>query len=84
MEGVWDGGGGLEVEFVGLDMTDEMIKGVVAENRDANAFTHTVDRDSEAQAFQAVSEALGADRVRDCRGPKAKLMWEQPEPEDDA
>lgn len=84
MDGVWDDGGGLEVSYVGVDLTEETIEGVVAGNRDNNAFTDTVEAESESDAFRALAESLDAYHVWDCRGAKAVRVYTQPDEEDDA
>lgn len=84
MDGVWDDGGGLEVEFVGVDLSEAAIEGVVRGNRDNNAFTSTVQAESEIEAFRALCEELSADSVWDCRKGKPRRVYTPPEDEDDA
>ncbi|MEU7155995.1 hypothetical protein AB0A98_06060 [Streptomyces chrestomyceticus] len=74
MDGVWDDGGGLNVGYVGVGLSEAAIEGVVAGNRDYNAFTHTVEAESEADAYQALGEELDADCVWDCRGGGRRRM----------
>ncbi|WP_424863048.1 hypothetical protein [Streptomyces sp. MMS24-I29] len=84
MDGVWDDGSGLEVEYVGVDLSEAAIEGVVAGNRDNNAFTHTVEAESEVDAFQALGEELDAESVWDCQRGKPRRVFSQPEGEEDA
>ena len=84
MDGVWDDGGGLEVTYVGVDLSEEMIAGVVAGNSNNNAFTDTVEAETEKDAFRALADSLDAYSVWDCRGAKAQLVYTQPDEEDDA
>ncbi|MYR62432.1 hypothetical protein GTY54_41615 [Streptomyces sp. SID625] len=84
LDGVWDDADGLEVTYVGVDLSEEMINRVVAGNSDDNAFTDTVEAESVAEAFQALAESLDAYSVWDCRGAKARRVYTQPEDGDDA
>lgn len=82
MDGVWDDGGGLEVGYVGVDLSEAMIKRVIALNRDNNAFTHTVEAESETEAFRVLAEEMDADSVWDCRHGKPRKVYTLPEDED--
>ncbi|WP_434598182.1 hypothetical protein [Streptomyces sp. A5-4] len=82
LDGVWDDAGGLEVTYVGVDLSEATIEGVVAGNSDGNAFTDTVEAESESEAFRALAESLDAYSVWDCRGAKGRRVYTQPE--DDA
>ncbi|MEU9599762.1 hypothetical protein AB0E06_23480 [Streptomyces sp. NPDC048109] len=84
LDGVWDDGGGLDVQYLGVDLPEATITRAVALNRDNNAFTHTVEAESEAEAFRALAEELDADSVRDCRHGKPRQVYTLPEGEDDA
>lgn len=84
MDGVWDDGSGLNVGYVGVDLSEEMIEGVVAGNRDNNAFTHPVEAETEEEAFHALGEELDADSVWDCRDGGRRQVWTRPEDGDDA
>lgn len=67
LDGVWDDGGNLVVQFIGVDMTEDAIQGVVAGNRNNDAFTHTVTAGSEKEAFRELADELDAHRVYDGR-----------------
>lgn len=84
MDGVWDDGNGLEVTYVGVDRSEAMIEGVVADNDDNNAFTHTVEADSVADAFRALGEEMDSYTVWDCRKTKARRVYTRPDGEDGA
>lgn len=84
MAGVWDDGGGLEVKYVGVGLPDATIEGLVAADSDSNAFTHTVESESEADAFRALAEELDADNVWDYRKAKPLRVYTRPDEEDDA
>ncbi|WP_326745356.1 hypothetical protein [Streptomyces sp. NBC_01760] len=82
MDGVWDDGSGLNVEYLGTDLSEATIEGVVAGNRDNNAFTHTVEADSEAEAFRFLGEELDADSVWDCQDGERRLMYRRQDEDD--
>ncbi|MFD7661286.1 hypothetical protein [Streptomyces sp. NPDC059788] len=84
MDGVWEDGNGLNVEYVGVDLSEAMIEGVVAGNRDHNAFTHLVEAESEPEAFRALGQELDANSVWDCRDREPEQVYMRPEDEDDA
>ncbi|MGW0536331.1 hypothetical protein [Streptomyces sp. NPDC003032] len=84
MDGVWDDADGLEVTYVGVDLSEETIRGVVEGNSSNNAFTETVEAENEAEAFRALAESLDASSVWDCRGAKPQRVYTQPEDGDDA
>ncbi|MEU7146994.1 hypothetical protein AB0B15_02980 [Streptomyces sp. NPDC045456] len=84
MDGVWDDGRRLNVGFVGEDLSEATVEGVVAGNRNCDAFTHTVEAESEAEAFRALAEELDADTVRDCRDGESREVYTRPGDEVDA
>ncbi|WP_369042294.1 hypothetical protein [Streptomyces sp. Midd1] len=84
MDGVWNDAGSLEVSFVGVDLSEDTIEGVVAENRDSNAFTDTVEAETLSEAFQAMTEQMDAFSIWDCRGAEPRRVYTQPDEEDGA
>lgn len=84
MDGVWDASSSLNVKYVGVDLSEATIEGVMAGNRGNNAFTHTVEAESEAEAFRALGEEMDADSVWDYRVGKPKQVYTLPEDEDEA
>lgn len=84
MDGVWNDGSGLNVEYVGVDLSEATIEGVVIGSRDYNAFTHTIEAESEAEAFRALGEEMDVDSVWDCQDDEPRQVYTRPEAEDGA
>lgn len=79
MDGYWNNSS-LVIEFVGQDLSEEMIAGVVAGNRDEDAFTHTVEAGSEREAFRVVLEEItDAARILDGRGDVHRVVFDRDE-----
>ncbi|MFE7114922.1 hypothetical protein ACFU99_05790 [Streptomyces sp. NPDC057654] len=79
IDGVWNDANGLDVEFVGVDLSEVTIEGVVADNRSYDAFTHTVEAGSEAEAYRVLGQKMDADSVWDCRNNKRRRVYTQAE-----
>ncbi|MDX3019997.1 hypothetical protein [Streptomyces acidiscabies] len=81
MAGIWDDGDDLEVDYVGVGLSETVIEGLVADSRGNIAFTHTTEAMSDNEAFRVLGDDLGADTVWDCRDGKRRKVYTQPEDE---
>lgn len=77
-DGIWDGSA-LVVELLETDLSEDTIKGIVAGNRHPDAFTHSVEAESEKEAFQQLAEELDADRVLDDRNDMREVVYDADE-----
>lgn len=74
-DGKWDGST-LVVELLEPDLSEDTIEGIVAGNRHPDAFTHSVEAESEEEAFRQLAEELDADRVVDDRDDMRVVVYD--------
>lgn len=74
-DGKWDGSY-LVVELLETDLSEDVITGIVAGNRHPDAFTHTVEAESEQEAFRSLAEELDASYVLDDRDGERKTVYD--------
>ncbi|MFJ3270948.1 hypothetical protein [Streptomyces sp. NPDC086776] len=75
LDGSWSGGG-LYIEYVGINLSDAEIRGVVAGNRDADAFTQDVQAATEHDAFRYLGMNTEATRIVDARNDPERVVFD--------